>query len=108
MKTTTTISLKKDLGITKNAIRIQIDRFANEVGTQDERWESAMDAMTILKDRGDICNLDEAELLVSWYVSAHDECVWENEEDYSALEVYQAKKKLERQENAMKIIESLR
>tara|TARA_R110001599_G_scaffold299537_3_gene504553 strand:+ start:6751 stop:7077 length:327 start_codon:yes stop_codon:yes gene_type:complete len=108
MKTTTTISLKKDLGISKNAIRIQIDRFAAEVGTQDERWESAMDAMTILKDRGDICNLDEAELLISWYVSSHDECVWENEEDYSALEAFQAIKKIERQENAMKILETLR
>ena len=106
--TTTTISLSKDLNITKNAIRKQIDRFAEEFGTSDERWEEAMDVMTLLYDRGDVYTLDEAQILISWYVSAHDECVYDNEDDYSAVEVYQATKKIEKQEKAMKIIESLR
>jgi len=106
--TTTTISLSKDLNITKSAIRKQIDRFAEEFGTSDERWEEAMDVMTLLYDRGDVYTLDEAQILISWYVSAHDECVYDNEDDYSAVEVYQATKKIEKQEKAMKIIESLR
>ena len=105
---TTTISLKKDLNITKSVIRKQIDRFADEAGTQDDRWESAMDAMTLLHERGDVYTLDEAELLVNWFVSAHDECVYENEEDYSAVEVHVANLKIRKQDDALIYIESLR
>ena len=99
------ISLKKDLNINKSAIRKNIDQFVEWNGLEDERMEEAMDVMTLLHQRGDNYTKEEAALILKWYVTSSDHCVWENDEDYSAVEVYQATKKIERYENAMKILE---
>ena len=102
------ISLKKDLNINKSALRITIDKFVEEVGLEDERMEEAMDALTLLHQRGDKYTVNEIELLIEWYITPHDECVWENPEDFHSLQVYAANKKIEKYEIAKKVLQDLK
>jgi hypothetical protein len=102
-----TISLKKDLNINKSAIRKNIDTYVEYNGYTEERFEEAMDVMTLLHQRGDNYTKQEAQLIMGWYLTPHDDCVWDNEEDFSAVEVYQVNKKYERMNKAMEIIESI-
>lgn len=97
-------NLEQDLGISKQAIRNAIDKFIEEVGLQDERMEQVMDALTLLNDRGGMYTANEAEFLVNWYFTAHDDCVVDNPEDFLSIEVHTANKKLKRLENALSII----
>jgi hypothetical protein len=101
------VSLKKDLNINKSAIRNNVDRFVEENGLEDERMELAMDALTLLHQRGDSYTPDEALMLISWYITAHDECVWDNEDDFSALQIYAANKKIKKYEAAINFINGL-
>ena len=101
------VSLKKDLNINKSAIRNNIDKFVEEYGIEDERMELAMDAMTLLHQRGDSYTSDDALMLISWYITSHDECVWDNEDDFSPLQVYSANKKIEKYNKAISFINSL-
>ena len=100
------VSLKKDLNISKSTIIKIIDRFVEEVGINDERMEQVMDANTLLHQHGDTYTLPEAEQLIGWYITSHDECVLDNEDDFSGIEVYQAEQKHQRYDNAMSIIQS--
>lgn len=102
------ISLKKDLNINKSALRITIDKFIEEVGLEDERMEDAMDALTLLHRRGDKYTINEVEILIGWYITAHDECVWDNPDDFHSLQVYAANKKIEKYEAAVKFLEELK
>ena len=102
------VKLKKDLNIYKSSIRHAIDRFVEEVGTEDERMEEVMDALTLLHKRGDKYTISEAELLIEWYINSHDECVWDNPDDFSALQVYAANKKIEKYNKAKSILETLK
>ena len=101
-----TYSLKQDLNISKVAIRKAIDQFAECADKEDERWEEAMDAMTLLHIRGDRYTKEEASALIAWYVTPHDECVIDNAEDYSNIEVYTAEKKEQRLWKAMQVLEN--
>tara|TARA_R110000772_G_scaffold59349_1_gene134414 strand:- start:424 stop:738 length:315 start_codon:yes stop_codon:yes gene_type:complete len=102
------VSLKKDLNINKSAIRNNIDQFVHDVGFQDDRIENAMDALTLLQQRGDSYTTDEAKQLISWYITSHDETVWDNEDDFTALQVYTVNKKMDKYDNAVSYIESLK
>ena len=102
------ISLKKDLNINKSALRNTIDKFVEEVGLKDERMEEAMDALTLLHQLGDKYTVSETELLIEWYITAHDECVWDNPDDYNSLQVYAANKKIEKYEAAKKVLQDLK
>ena len=102
------VSLKKDLNIYKSAIRKNIDAFIEEVGLEDERMEDAMDAMTLLHQRGDKYTAKEANSLIQWYITPHDECVWDNPDDFNSLQVYAANKKIEKFEKAQSILETLK
>ena len=98
-------SLKKDIGISKMSIRKAIDEFAECADRDDERWEQALDAMTLLHIRGDQYTKEEVSDLISWYVTPHDECVEENPEDFSNVEVYTVEKKMQRLDKAMQILQ---
>ena len=102
------VKLKKDLNIYKSSIRANIDAFVDEVGLKDERMEGVMDALTLLQQRGDKYTVAEAELLIQWYITPHDECVWDNPEDFNPLQVYAANKKIEKFEKAKSILETLK
>lgn len=102
------VRLKKDLNINKSALRYNIDRFIDEVGLEDERMEEAMDAMTLLGQRGDKYTIEETSLLLEWYITSHDECVWDNPDDFNPLQVYAANKKIEKYEVAKKVLQDLK
>lgn len=102
------VKLKKDLNIYKSSIRANVDAFIDEVGLQDERMESVMDVLTLLHQRGDKYTVAEAKLLIQWYITSHDECVWDNPEDFNPLQVYAANKKIEKFEKAQSILETLK
>ena len=97
-----------EIGMTKAMIRKQIDRFVDEVSVNDERMEQVMDALTLLNQHEDKYTATEAETLLSWYITSHDECVDENQEGFTGLEVYRVKKKIERYDKAMDTIECIR
>ena len=102
------VKLKKDLNIYKSSIRANVDAFVEEVGLKDERMESVMDVLTLLQQRGDKYTIAEAELLIQWYITSHDECVWDNPDDFNSLQVYAANKKIEKFEKAQSILETLK
>ena len=99
------ISLYKDLGIARPTIIKIIDRFVDEVGNEDERMEDVMDSLSLLNQRADKYTPEEARKLISWYITIHDECVSDNSDDFSGVEVYNAKQKIKRFDNAMSVIE---
>jgi hypothetical protein len=101
------VSLKKDLNINKSAIRNNIDRFVEECGLEDERMELAMDTLTLLHQRGDSYTPNEVMMIISWYVTSHDECVWDNPDDFHPLQVYAVNKKVEKYEAAINFINGL-
>lgn len=102
------VSLKKDLNIYKSAIRKNIDAFVEEVGLEDERMEEVMDALTLLHQRSDKYTVEDANTLIQWYITPHDECVWDNPEDFNPLQVYAANKKIEKFEKAQSVLETLK
>jgi len=102
------VSLKRDLNINKGAIRKNVDAFIAETSLHDERFETAMRACYLLNAHGDSYELDEALELLNWYITSHDECVWENEDDFHPLQVYAANKKMEKYEFAVNYISDLK
>jgi len=102
------VSLKRDLNINKGAIRKNVNAFIAETPLHDERFETAMRACYLLNAHGDSYELDEALELLNWYITPHDECVWENEDDFHPLQVYAANKKMEKYEFAVNYISDLK
>ena len=92
----TTISLKNDLNINKTSIRKNVDQFVEDFGIENDRMTYVMDALTLLHNRGDVYTIKEAEELLGWYITSSDECIFDNEEDYNPLQVYNTKKKMDR------------
>lgn len=104
-----TVHLHKDLGIYKAAIKNSVEELVNELSQQEiEERVTLEEAVRLINRRGSIYTIAEAELLVSWYVTSHDECVWENPEDFEPLQVYIANKKIERSENALEILKTIK
>ena len=102
-----TVSLKKDLNINKSAIRKNVDVFMFE-NEGDERMEEAMDVSTLLFQRGDRYSVEEALQIIEWYITPHDECVWDNEDDFHPLQVYAANKKIQKHEAAFNFLNNLK
>ena len=101
------VSLKKDLNINKSAIRKNVDMFMLE-NEGDERMEEAMDVSTLLFQRGDRYSVEEALQIIEWYITPHDECVYDNEDDFHPLQVYAANKKIEKHEAAFNFLNNLK
>jgi hypothetical protein len=103
-----TVHLKKDLNIRKSALKRNIDNFLDIAHEGDERIKTAVDAHFMLNRPTQKYTPTEALELISWYITSHDECVWDNEEDYNPLQVYAANKKMEKYESAVNFIDQLK
>ena len=103
-----TVHLKKDLNIRKLALRRNIDTFLDEAHDGDERISTAVEAHFMLNRHTQKYTPAEALELISWYITAHDECVWDNEEDFKPLQVFAANKKMEKYEVAVNTINQIK
>jgi hypothetical protein len=57
-------------------------------------------AAELINKRTQMYTPTEAECLISWYISSHDECVVENPEDFHPLQIHTATAKLARYDKA--------
>jgi hypothetical protein len=97
-----------DLGFSKNSIKKQIAEHMHYMGNSPEADERGLTkANDLISIRTQMSTGDEFECMVAWYFTSHDECVLDNQEDYSPVEVYQSKQKMYRYESAINLIKKL-
>ena len=95
-----TVHLLDDLGVYKATLK---RNFAdNDRGAEFDRDRE------LLARRTQRYTLEEAEVLLGWCSTSHDDCVDENPEDYSPIEVYTARQKLLRRDDAVARLEALK
>jgi len=97
--------LKNDLGLHKQVLKNIFKEAYLEV-PQDEMAERGLDKVEALLDRrGQGYTADEVlQIINTAYFTAHDECVLENEEDYSNVEVATSQKKEAKLQKIEKLI----
>lgn len=99
------IHLHNDLGIRKAALKKIILNSSENLSEQELKERQFDKAIDLINRRGSVYSVDEAYFLVTYYVTSSDECILENEEDYSPVEVYQASQKESRLNRALKVIQ---
>jgi hypothetical protein len=62
----------------------------------------------LINRRTQVYPVSEAEILIEYYLTSHDECVLENSEDFSSIEIYTAQAKENRFERARQIISEIK
>ena len=87
-------------GIRKEAIARTLGATENH----DEHWQQAQE---LVKRRTQSYTLVELRLLLSFYLTASDECADEFPEEYNPLEVHTARAKIARYDEAMKRLDEL-
>ena len=97
--------LKNDLGLHKQVLKNIFKEAYSEV-PQDEMTERGLDKVeALLNRRGQGYTADEVlEIINTAYFTAHDECVLENEEDFSNVEVATSQKKEAKLQKIEKLI----
>lgn len=100
------LHLKKDLGIYKTSLRKNINdaidmvSYAELINEQPE----LVKANKLIQRKGDYYTISETKTLMGFYITSHDECVWDNEEDFNPLQVYTANRKMKKFEEVMNLI----
>lgn len=102
-----TIHLTNDLKIQKSTIKRIINESCEGLHSDDIVERGFDKAMDLLNRRGLVYTLQEAEFLIDYYLTSHDECIINNEDDYIALEVYRAKSKEKKYKEMKKIIQNI-
>ena len=97
--------LKNDLGLHKQVLKNIFKEAYSEV-PRDEMAERGLDKVeALLARRGQGYTADEVlEIINTAYFTAHDECVLDNEEDYSNVEVATSRKKEAKLQKIEKLI----
>ena len=86
--------LFRDFGIYK--VTLKRNFYDNDRGPEYD------DVEELLRRRTQFYTLPEIDRLSGFFLTAHDECVLENPDDYSGLEVYKATRKNETASGAFK------
>jgi len=100
----TKLHIYNDLGIYKNAIKKEITEYLDMIGGQEADERGLTQAAELINKRTQVYTPEEAECLIAWYISSHDECVVDNPEDFHPLQVYTATEKIARYDSAYKKI----
>ena len=100
-----TVHLTNDLKIQKSTLKRIINDSCEGLPTIDIVERKLNKAMDLLNRRGLVYTLQEAEFLIDYYLTSHDECIINNEDDYNGLEVHRAKSKEKKYKEMRKIIE---
>ena len=95
-----TYHMLSTLGIRKEAIARTLGATENH----DEHWQQAME---LVKRRTQSYTLVELRLLLSFYLTASDECTDEFPEEYTPLEVYASRAKIARYDAALAVLNEL-
>jgi len=105
----TKVHLYNDLKIRKHAIKKEITEYLDMIGGSEEADERGLtQAAELINRRTQIYTPEEAECLIAWYTSSHDDCVLDNPEDFHPLQVHVAQEKMDRMESALKFINNLK
>ena len=108
--TTTKLHFKNDLGLNKTTIKKIVYEYYSYL-SDNEFKERGFDVVKELVDRRtQYYTPEESKVLVGNYLSSHDYCVIDNTGfgEFSGVEEYQAREKLDRVERAERIIEKLK
>lgn len=95
-----TYHMLSTLGIRKEAIA----RTLATTDNHDENWQQAQE---LVKRRTQSYTLVELRLLLSFYLTASDECKDEFPEEYNPLEVHTARAKIARYDAAMAVLNAI-
>ena len=98
-----TYHLAHDFGISKATLKRKFT-----VWYGDRRDEDSDRARSLLARHTQRYTLEEVELLAGYYLSAHDECVLDNSEEHTPLEVYNAEQAQAKFDAAWKRIRAAR
>jgi hypothetical protein len=102
------VHLSDDLGINKQSIKRNLKDLNDWISAQ-EFTERGMDLpFEWINRRTQVYPVSEAEILIEYYITSHDECVMDNPEDFSSIEVYTSQAKENRLERARKIISEIK
>lgn len=88
-----TYHLLNDFGVYKQTLKANFND--NDRGKEHDEF------VTLIAKRTQSYTIPELELLFSWLWTSHDDCVDQNSDDYSALEVYQSQQKIKRGQEAL-------
>jgi hypothetical protein len=103
----TKLHIYNDLGIYKNAIKQQIKDYLDMLSTDEANERGLTEAAALINKRTQMYTSTEAECLISWYISSHDECVVDNPEDFHPLQIHTATAKIARYDKAYSKIKSV-
>lgn len=102
-----TVHLTNDLKIQKSTFKRIIQESCEALSQTDIVERKFNVAQDLLNRRGLVYSLDEAQFLIDYYLTSHDECVMENEDEYLGLEVYRAKNKEKKYKEMKKTIQRI-
>jgi len=102
----TKLHIYNDLGIYKNAIKKEINEYLDMLDIEEANERGLTEASELINKRTQMYTPQEAECLIAWYVSSHDECVVDNPEDFHPLQIHTATEKIARYDRAYNIIKS--
>jgi hypothetical protein len=102
----TKLHIYNDLGIYKNAIKKEINEYLDMIGGEEADERGLTEAAELINKRTQLYTPQEAECLIAWYVSSHDECVVDNPEDFHPLQIHTATEKIARYDRAYNKIKS--
>jgi hypothetical protein len=101
------VHLSNDLGINKQLIKRNL-KDLNDWMSPSEFTERGLDLpFEWINRRTQVYSVEEASILIENYLTSHDECVMENPEDFSSIEVYTATAKDNRLNKAIEILSKI-
>jgi hypothetical protein len=101
------VHLSNDLGINKQVIKRNL-KDLNDWMSPSEFTERGLDLpFEWINRRTQVYSVEEASILIEEYLTSHDECVMENPEDFSSIEVYTATAKENRLNKAIEILSKI-
>jgi len=101
------VHLSNDLGINKQLIKRNL-KDLNDWMSPSEFTERELDLpFEWINRRTQVYSVEEASILIENYLTSHDECVMENPEDFSSIEVYTATAKDNRLNKAIEILSKI-
>ena len=101
------LHLKNDLGINKSAILKSYQEYGSHLNEVEHKERGFDTLKSLLDKRTQKYTKEECRVLVDGYLTSHDDCVMENPDDFTRLEVYQANEKYNRYEKAVNILNKL-
>ena len=105
------VHLYNDLKISKATVLRIVKESIDNFNSVDELMLDNPEIFVVkelLERRGQSYTIQEALMILPYYITSHDECVYDNEEDFSSIEVYTVSQKIKRFDAAKTALDSLK